>query len=154
MKLLISEDFCTNTKDTREYLETCAKTISNKKKDEITAAYVQFKSLVIKGTSGKTKSFSKRFIQNKIDEHPSDWWDHLNHSGTSQIAELPIVHEPVIKDTVDDSTEVDIDGKAVSDPAYSQQDSENAPKEHFQDAVDTPIEEAASSTTTDEVYIP
>ena len=148
MKLLVTEDFCTNTKNTREYLETCAKTISNKKKDEISGAYVQFKSLVIKGTNGKTRSFSRRFVQDKIDEHPSDWWDHISYSGTTPSTHAPIIPEPVVDATMGNDVEVVSDTVEQDPKSPAEESTEVASNEEFKDAVDVP--EGGDAPTTAE----
>ena len=66
---------------------------------------------------------------------------------------MPVVHEPVLENSVDDNTTKEVDGKAVNDPTdIREQDPENTSKENFQDAVENPM--ASSQTTADDVHIP
>ena len=128
---------------------------------KIKSSSVRYKSIhIVSAVNGKKHVFSL----NKVVRNSQTWWQEVqkepdsgynsimretvNQSDISDVTDvndLPVVHEPVAKDTVEK-----VDGKAVSDPTSSEQGPENASKENFQDAVETP-EEAASSTTTDEV---
>ena len=156
-KFLITEDFCINTNNTRKHLEECAKTISIKKEDEIDGAYVRFKSLVVKDTSGQSRTYSKNFVDSKRRQHPNDWWDHLSNTNRATINSKDVGSGDNV------SKEIGItavsDHGVLSDSQHLESSVEplervdEAANENFEDAVEAPTEGPAI-TTTDEASKP
>ena len=155
-KFLITEDFCINTNNTRKHLEECAKTISIKKEDEIDGAYVRFKSLVVKGTNGQSRTYSKNFIDSKIRQHPDDWWYHLSNRATinsKDVGSGDNVSKEIVNTAVSDH-EVLSDSQHLESPVDAPVEPVDEPSnEDFEDAREAPTEGPAI-TTTDEASKP
>ena len=96
---------------------------------------MRFKSLVVKA-NGKSRTYSKDFIDRKKEQHPSDWWDHLsdnrNDTGDVGIDEPAPVTQKVLSDKQHPESSVE----ETTDPT------EGASNENSEDTVaDVPAEE-------------